>query len=65
MMDDRERREGVHLAKRGDPVARRSAGVPAPSIEGERDMEIPERQRLDRQVQERRAAAQLGEAHEA
>ena len=61
----REQRERVELAERGEPPSDAAPAHPPPAFEREEHVEIPERERLQGKVENRRPAPQLGEAEDA
>lgn len=56
-----ERRERVDLGERRQPVADAATGHPAPPVQREVNVEVPERQRLNGKVQQRRGRPELAE----
>ena len=57
----RQRRQRIQLADRLQPRAHPRAGRTAPPVEREQHVKIPQRERLNRKVQDRRAAAERRE----
>ena len=60
-----ERRQRIQLADRLQPRAHARAGRAAPAVEREQHVKVPQRERLNRKVQDRRAAAELREPENA
>ena len=63
--DLRERAERVELADRLHPAAHAMPDVAAPRIQREEHVEVPERQRLEEEVEDRRPGAELRKAQDA
>ena len=64
-LDLRQRAQRIQLSHRVHPAAHRRPHLPPPRVQREEHVKVPQRERLDREVEDRGAGAQLGEAEDA